>query len=72
VGLPLICRGSPDYQTHLSPVNISLPPEDIGHSPSEEVDTFIKNLRASVMKRVESIPAQPSQYVLMLLSLIYD
>jgi hypothetical protein len=68
VGLPLICRGSPDYQTHLSPVNISLPPEDIG----EEVDTFIKNLRASVMKRVESIPAQPSQYVLMLLSLIYD
>lgn len=56
--------GYSDYKANLSPVNMDLPPQDIGHSPHSDIDSFIKNLQAAVMRRVENIPAQPSQYVL--------
>jgi hypothetical protein len=55
--------GKSNEQTHLSPVNMDLPPQDIGYSPQSDIDAFIGNLRAAVMRRVESIPTQSSRYV---------
>jgi hypothetical protein len=42
---------------------MDLPPQDIGYSPQSDIDAFIENLRAAVMRRVENVPAQPAQYV---------
>lgn len=64
VGQSALMKIRPDVQTHLSPVNTSLPSHEVGYSPQTDIDDFITNLRASVLKRVENIPAQTTQSVL--------